>query len=176
MQKPPRAGQAVQPTWEPLGALEAGWKDSDLTSASVAGCSRSRLPYWENPSSFCWGRELPIRTLQTFIFGGMGGVHATVLVRCVSALEAKAWKKYPFLCYMPCSLPAPLHPALLLFFSCAYFNSNSLNLADKSGLCWVQEYLYNGMLESGSTVWVVRIVSSLILLYRWFKERCLWIV
>lgn len=75
--------------------------------------------------------------------------------------------------------PAASQPPFTLrfyFFSCAYFNSNSLNLADKSGLCWVQEYLYNGMLESGSTVWVVRIVSSLILLYRWLKERCLWIV
>lgn len=33
------------------------------------------------------GRELPIRTLKTFIFGEKGGVHSTVLFR--SAFEAK---------------------------------------------------------------------------------------
>lgn len=51
------------------------------------------------------GRELPIRTLKTFIFGEKGGVHSAVLFR--SAFEAKAWKKYQFLCYMPCSFPTP---------------------------------------------------------------------
>lgn len=36
-------------------------------------------------------RELPPRTLQTFIFGGKGGVHSTVLF--LRAFEANAWRK-----------------------------------------------------------------------------------
>lgn len=51
------------------------------------------------------GRELPIRTLETFIFGEKGGVHSTVLFR--SVFEANAWKKYQFLCYVPRSFPTP---------------------------------------------------------------------
>lgn len=73
------------------------------------------------------GRELPIRTLETFIFGEKGGVHSTVLFR--SVFEANAWEKVPIpLLYAP-QLPNPLQPALPGF---AYFNSNSLNSVDKS--------------------------------------------
>lgn len=58
------------------------------------------------------GRELPLRTLQTFIFGDKGGVHSTVLF--LGAFEANTWKKYQFLCYISCSFPAPPPSPLVL--------------------------------------------------------------
>lgn len=56
------------------------------------------------------GRELPLRTLQTFIFEDKGGVHSTVLF--LGAFEANTWKKYQFLCYI--SFPAPPPSPLVL--------------------------------------------------------------
>lgn len=101
-----RAAKPAALAWEPLLAFGSALRGLGLDPGDAGRRACSVLPSGENQPCFCWGVENRLLELSKLLsLAKKGGVHSTVLFR--SAAVADAWKKYQFLCYMPCSFPAP---------------------------------------------------------------------